>query len=70
MATNDELIREIAERSPGTVARLDLLRDGRAMEVTVKLAERPGRVTPPSAPTSASRTRSRSVTTPLELGLR
>jgi serine protease Do len=41
--TNDTLIREIAMRAPGTVARLEFLRDGRAREVSVKLAERPTR---------------------------
>ena len=41
VATNDELIREIARREPGTVARLRVLRDGRERLVLVKLAERP-----------------------------
>jgi serine protease Do len=41
--TNDTLIREIAMRNPGSVARLEFLRDGRAREVSVKLAERPAR---------------------------
>jgi serine protease Do len=68
VGSNDGLIREIAERQPGSTARLDLLRDGRPMEVTVKLAERPGRVTPPSAPTSpAGRGLERDE--PIELGL-
>jgi serine protease Do len=39
--SNDELIREIAERRPGTVARLELLRDGRSETVALRLAERP-----------------------------
>lgn len=39
--TNDELIREISARQPGTPARLNVLRDGRAREMIVKLAERP-----------------------------
>jgi serine protease Do len=43
VATNDELIREIAARAPGSVARLELLRDGRSQTVPVKLAERPRR---------------------------
>jgi serine protease Do len=68
VGTNDALIREIAERQPGSNARLDLLRDGRPLEVTVKLAERPGRLTPPSAPTSpAGRGLERDE--PIELGL-
>jgi serine protease Do len=51
VATNDALIREIAQRTPGSVARIELLRDGRPMEMSVKLAERPGRVNPATAPT-------------------
>jgi serine protease Do len=39
--TNDELIREISARQPGTAARLHVVRDGRGREVIVKLAERP-----------------------------
>jgi serine protease Do len=38
---NEELIREISARAPGTPARLNVIRDGRGREVTVKLAERP-----------------------------
>jgi len=49
--TNDSLIREIAHRSPGSVARVELLRDGRPMELQIKLAERPGRVNPAAPPT-------------------
>lgn len=41
MLTNDELIRDISERQPGSVARLRILRDGRPQTVVVKLAERP-----------------------------
>jgi serine protease Do len=51
VATNDALIREIAQRPPGSVARIELLRDGRPMELSLKLAERPGRVNPATAPT-------------------
>ena len=40
---DDELIREIAAKSPGTAARLKIVRDGRQETVTVKLAERPAR---------------------------
>jgi serine protease Do len=39
--TNEELIREIASRQPGSVARLGILRDGRRQIIPVKLAERP-----------------------------
>jgi serine protease Do len=43
--TNEELIRDISGRQPGTVAHLDLLRDGRRQSATVKLTERPPRET-------------------------
>jgi serine protease Do len=38
---NDSLIREIAARQPGSVATLSIVRDGRAMSIPIKLAERP-----------------------------
>ncbi len=38
--TNDELIRDISGRQPGTMARLELLRDGRHQSTAVKLTER------------------------------
>jgi serine protease Do len=41
VAGNDELIKLIATRKPGTVATLQIVRDGRSMNVPVKLAERP-----------------------------
>ncbi len=37
----DRLSRDIAERRPGSTARLEYMRDGRAQAVTVRLAERP-----------------------------
>jgi serine protease Do len=40
---DDELIREISGRAPGSSARLKLMRDGREQIVTLKLAERPAR---------------------------
>ena len=43
VAANDELIEIIASRKPGTVATLQVVRDGRTMNVPVKLAERPVR---------------------------
>jgi serine protease Do len=42
---DDELIREISGRSPGSSARLKVMRDGREQNVTLKLAERPARDT-------------------------
>ena len=44
--SNDSLIQLIAAREPGSTATLQMLRDGRSMNVTVKLAERPGRDRP------------------------
>ena len=44
--SNDGLIRMIASREPGSTATLDVVRDGRAMRVPVKLAERPQRDQP------------------------
>ena len=43
IANDDQLIREIAARSPGSPARLQLVRDGHEQTVTVKLTERPVR---------------------------
>jgi serine protease Do len=48
--TNEELIRDISARQPGTVVRLGVLRDSRRQNLTVKLGERPssrGEETPP-----------------------
>ena len=64
--THDGLIRDIAERVPGSSARLAYLRDGRAREVSVKLAERPQRA--PETPVSPAE-RSVQRTGPGELGL-
>ena len=41
--SNDALIQLIAAREPGSVAILQVLRDGRSMNFTLKLAERPQR---------------------------
>ena len=41
--TNEELIRDISARQPGTVVRLGILRDGHRQNFQVKLAERPTR---------------------------
>ena len=43
IATNDELIRRISAMAPGSPVRLDVVRDGHPVALTVKLAERPGR---------------------------
>ena len=41
--TNEELIREISARQPGSMARLDVVRDGRHLLTPVRLTERPPR---------------------------
>jgi serine protease Do len=40
---NEEVIRDISARQPGSVARLEIIRDGRHQTTQVKLAERPPR---------------------------
>jgi serine protease Do len=47
--SNDALIQLIAARQPGSSAALQVLRDGRALNLTVKLAERPQRDRPDPA---------------------
>ena len=64
--THDRLIREIAERQPGSSARLEYVRDGRAQTVTVKLAERPKQ---PTDRVTEAAERSTQRTGPGELGL-
>jgi serine protease Do len=46
---NEELIRDISARQPGSVARLEVLREGRRQTLQVKLAERPLRDRTPGA---------------------
>jgi serine protease Do len=41
IGTNDDLIRRISARAPGTLVRLRLLRDGQEQSIGVRLAERP-----------------------------
>jgi serine protease Do len=45
--TNEELIRDISGRQPGTAARLELLRDGHRQTAQVRLTERPADVGAP-----------------------
>jgi serine protease Do len=47
---DDELIEIIAGRTPGTTATLQIVRDGRSMNMPVKLAERPPREEEQAAP--------------------
>jgi len=57
--TDDQLIRAIAARAPGSVVRLRVLRDGRETTAAVKLSERPphdpAAVDQSSAPAAAPR---------------
>ena len=64
--THDRLIREIAERQPGSMAKLEYVRDGRMLTASVKLAERPRPQADKTAPTAV---RSLQSTGPGELGL-
>jgi serine protease Do len=41
--SNDEIIREVSRREPGSLARLHVLRDGRQQTFMVRLGERPSR---------------------------
>jgi serine protease Do len=43
VASDDELIREVARRSPGTIVRLQIVRDNVQREILIRLGERPGR---------------------------
>ena len=43
VAGNDQLIQLIAQRQPGTTANVQIVRDGRPLNVPIKLAERPQR---------------------------
>jgi serine protease Do len=75
IANEDQLIREISARAPGTAARLRLVRDGHDQTLTVKLAERPARDrqdrAEPSSPAPApERSRTDPDNTPLGLTVR
>jgi serine protease Do len=54
VASDDELIREISSKNPGSAAQIGALRDGRPATFTVKLAERPRRDTGNSGSTRDS----------------
>jgi len=43
VSNDDQLIREISTRTPGSPARIRLVRDGHEQTITLKLAERPAR---------------------------
>lgn len=69
VATNDVLIREVAARVPGSVARLEVVRDGRPRQVLVKLAEREPRAQDRIAEPTGGPNRSLQTFGPGELGL-
>jgi serine protease Do len=54
VSSDDELIRSIASRAPGTAAKLRVVRDGRQETLVVKLAERPTRETAESRKAGAA----------------
>jgi serine protease Do len=56
---NDELIQLVSARQPGTSATLQVVRDGRALNVAVKLAERPVRDPEPDEIVEGARPTSR-----------
>lgn len=71
IVSNDQIIREVARRGPGTIARLDVLRDGRTQTLTVRLAERPSRQAgSPADDVSPSVRPSNAPVMPLGLGVR
>jgi serine protease Do len=69
--SNEELIRDISSRQPGTVVRLAILREGHRQALNVKLAERPTRDEAEAADTLGNRPRPRDIEPPPErtLGL-
>ncbi len=66
VTTQDRLSRDIAERVPGSAARLEYLRDGRTQAVSLRLAERPKEGVTREVPAAERSTRR---TGPGELGL-
>jgi serine protease Do len=71
IVNNDGIIREVARRGPGTIARLQVLRDGRTQTFTVRLAERPVRQAPRSLDDASPSVRPSSDSLlPLGLGVR
>jgi serine protease Do len=71
VVANDALIREISARTPGSTARLEVIRDGREHELLVKLAERQSSVRPTmsAAPPPPTNGRPPASTGPSDLGL-
>lgn len=64
--SNEELIRDISARQPGTVVRLAILREGHRQSLAVKLAERPTRDEADASDTLGNRPRPREADQPTE----
>ncbi len=70
VANNDEIIREVARRGPGTIAHVQVLRDGHQQLLAVRLGERPSRQTGIADGSHPAVAPSGSVRMPLGLGVR
>ena len=71
IVTNNEIIREVARREPGSLARLQVMRDGRTQIFTVRLGERPSRQAPRTPEDASPSVRPSSArTVPLGLNVR
>ncbi|HEY6214337.1 MAG TPA: trypsin-like peptidase domain-containing protein [Vicinamibacterales bacterium] len=70
IASDDQLIREIAGRAPGSPAKLRFVRDGREQTVTVRLTERPLRDVERTDPPAPDARRSDPNASPLGLNVR
>ena len=69
ITNNSEIIREVARREPGSVARLEVLRDGRRQMFAVRLGERPSRQAARPADDASPSVRPTSDTASTPLGL-
>ena len=67
--TNEELIRDISARQPGTVVRLGVMRDGNRQNLTVKLGERPARSEDSESDSVGNRARPQQIDPPGEPAL-
>jgi serine protease Do len=69
IGNEDQLIREIAARAPGSAARLRFVRDGQQQSAVVKLAERPPRDNPDRDSTPSPPDHAKADLDPTPLGL-
>jgi serine protease Do len=69
VVNDDELIRAIAARTPGSAAEFQIWRDGRQFATTVKLAERPSRAAAPGALAATSQANQNRLPEEILLGL-